>query len=271
MVFTVAETFYCIEAILSIQVIISSLELLNNRYIFKDAGLLSWRISRLYHPEIAVLTRKVGIDFLFQYPNIMLLLLLRTFIAVMVLISIFLSYSTFVLFLLLTVITLLLTLRSPQSNDGSDQMASILILTCTIAEGVPAVYGKEISIFFIVAQSSLAYATSGFLKLTKKDWQNGKYVTEILKTSSFGNRYLLQQVLKKKYLAKVFGCGVAYGDSVLAFAFAFPPKMCLALLAFGSLLHIGIGLVMGLNNFLWSFGATYPAVYFTSLRIHGFV
>jgi hypothetical protein len=41
----------------------------------------------------------------------------------------------------------------------------------------------------------------------------------------------------------------------------------LALLGMGVGFHLGCGLVMGLNRFLWAFTATYPAVFY----LHGLV
>jgi len=215
--------------------------------------------------------KNIKIDFLFQYPGALALLILKIISAIILFVFVILNYNTFIPLLLIAILTLLFILRSPQSNDGSDQMASILVLTCALAEGIPAIYGKEIAIAFVVGESSLSYATSGFLKLTKIGWQNGNYVIEILKTSSFGNKRLLHYVQKRKWIAKCLGCFVAYGDTILAFSFLFPPRFCLALLGFGIMLHIGIGIVMGLNNFLWSFCACYPAIYFVSLKIYDLI
>jgi len=203
--FDASDTLHWVECILSIQVIISSLEIIKIEDILKDEGLLSWRIHRLNHPKVALFIKKIRLDFLFRFQMTRIVIVIRILMAFMISIFVIINFSVLMPLLFIFFSTIFLTLRNPQSNDGSDQMASIVIYSCTLAECVTAGYGKEIAIYFIVAQSSLAYATSGFLKLTKKGWQNGDYVPEILKTSSFGNLRLLAYIEKKNLLPLFWG------------------------------------------------------------------
>ena len=266
--FNTITFLHLVEIILAIQVLVSSFELLNVHYIFEDNGLLSWRIQRLNHSKVATLSKKLGLNFLFQYPNIIGLIVVKIVAAFCLPILILTNHSVIIPLVLITVINLLLVIRSPQSNDGSDQMAMIILISVTLAEIINSDFSKETVLFFIAAQSCLAYGVSGFLKQRKKGWHDGSYVKEILKTSSFGNKSILEFVNKYKVIGIVLGYIVVYGDCILSFSFAFPPSICLSLLSFGVLLHIGIARIMGLNTFLWSFGATYPAIYFVSLTLY---
>jgi hypothetical protein len=56
---------------------------------------------------------------------------------------------------------------------------------------------------------------------------------------------------------------------VIVFECTFPlailsPRLALVFFGAGIAFHVGIAAVMGLNNFVWPFIATYPAVYIAS-------
>jgi hypothetical protein len=61
--------------------------------------------------------------------------------------------------------------------------------------------------------------------------------------------------------------------SVIAFESLFPlailagPKGALVFLGIGVMFHLANAAVMGLNNFVWAFTATYPAVHYCAERI----
>ena len=57
---------------------------------------------------------------------------------------------------------------------------------------------------------------------------------------------------------------VAGGDCAFALASVAPPTLCLIALGCAGLFHVGVARIMGLNTFLWSFAATFPATYWVS-------
>jgi hypothetical protein len=170
--------------------------------------------------------------------------------------------------LIVTFINLILQVRNSQSNDGSDQMAMICFIALLFANFINTELSWSIALVFIAAQASLAYGVSGILKMLKKEWHNGESARRVLKTSSYGNKKALGLALEYNWIAKLFGLFVIYGDTLLAFSFALPPIICGCVLIFGVFLHIGIGSVMGLNTFLWSYVSTYPAIFYVSTLIY---
>ncbi len=258
---------YAVEITLAIQVIISTGEMLKLYRIYKDDGLMAWNIQRL-GPKLAIDVKKLKLDFFCRYPNVLVVLAIRLLSAI-ILIPIILFHQSAVLpLVLITAINLIMQVRNSQSNDGSDQMAMVGFIALLLANFINTALSISIALFFIAAQASLAYGTSGFLKMQKIGWYNGDYVTDILKTSSYGDRKVLQITQKRKSVAKVLGFMVVYGDCLLSIAFIFPPGICIYILLFGISLHIGIGRIMGLNTFLWSYIATYPATLFVSYTIY---
>lgn len=256
-----------VEITLAVQVIIATVELLKLRRAYSDAGLFAWQIQRT-GPQLSIYAKKLRLDFVCRYPNVVVVLVLRLLSAIAIPILIWLHYSTLIPLLMVAAINLIMQVRNSQSNDGSDQMSAVCFIALALAAVINTELSKSFALFFIAAQAALAYGTSGFLKMMKKGWYTGEYPIEVLKTASYGDRQVLAITLKRKLLAQAFGLMVVFGDCLLSLSFAFPPGICIYILGFGVFLHIGIGRVMGLNTFMWSYIATYPAILFTSHAIY---
>jgi len=261
---------YAVEITLAIQVITATAELLKLRREYSEVGLLAWQIQRL-GPKVSIYVKKLGLDFVCSYPNVLVALILRLLCAIAIPVAILFHQSILVLLFIITAINLIMQVRNSQSNDGSDQMAVVCFIALALANAINTDSSKSFALFFIAAQASLAYGTSGFLKMQKKGWYTGEYATEVLKTSSYGDKNVLEIALKRRSIAKVLGIMVVYGDCLLSLAFAFPPNICIFILFFGVFLHIGIGRIMGLNTFMWSYIATYPAILFASHAIYSLI
>ena len=103
-------------------------------------------------------------EILFRYPGVLVLLTARL-IAVLLLIGFVIDgRSSLPVLTVLTVTSLLFTLRCPQGNDGSDQTSLIALITLTLGAAVGTSFGIKAALIFIAAQSALSYATSGILK-----------------------------------------------------------------------------------------------------------
>jgi hypothetical protein len=266
---TTGKALHLVELIVAIGTVIASLEMLVVHRIFQDEGLLSWRLHRLTLTNTALLIRRSGLEHVFKYPQVLALVGLRAAVGMSVVLSVFTKSSTTVPITLLSVLTLLLTLRSPAGNDGSDQMASVVLASSALGELVGTDFAKSATLLFIAAESALAYATAGFLKVPLGGWRDGTFVLDVLRTASFGNKRVLKLFEDLPLLAVVFGLGVVLGDSAIAFASVLPPYLSAILLVYGVALHIGIALILGLNNFVWSFVAAYPAILWVSTCLYG--
>jgi hypothetical protein len=256
------------EVVVAVGALVMAAELLATRAELHDDGLLSWRLQRLNHPRLARLLGILRVDRLFRYPAVLVLLGIRLVAAPVLITAICLHWPVFPALFALTSTTLLFNLRSPGGNDGSDQMSLIVLVVSTLGEAVGTQAAYSAALVFVAAQSALAYGTSGFLKALENGWRNGDFVKEILATSSFGNRALLRLFTSHAILGRCCGCAVAFGDCFLGIAALLPPVACAWALGFGLILHVGIARILGLNTFLWAFGATYPAILFVSSWIY---
>jgi len=256
------------EFLVAIGAAVSASELLALHEALRNDGLLSWRVHRLTHPKISRLLAMLGLDRCFQHPGVLGFLAVRLLAGVLVAASICLRWPSRAEFYVLSATTLLFNLRCPEGNDGSDQMSLLILIAASLGELVHTSLSYRVVLFFIAAQSSLSYGTSGLLKVREQGWRNGRFVTEILATSSFGNRELMHRFRRHRPLRVTAGWLVAFGDCLLAFAAILPPLVCIPLLLFGVCMHLGIARILGLNTFLWAFVATYPAVLFVSLTLY---
>lgn len=251
----------------------ASLESLANWRIYKRGHWLSWDHLKKSRPffHASPLVDK-SLNWLFQPPVIYYLFSAQVLISAGLVSCTLLGYSnslSVALTFAMTFMAFLLGWRNTYSNNGSDQVTKILLIPSCIyllSRGDPWI--SMLSIFFIACQSELSYLTSGFFKLLEADWRNGQSLRAIFSTSTFGNPHLKQWMDAHPNSYKVGSLFVIFGELFLGCAFAFPPPICLTLLAVGLFFHLGTAVVMGLNTFVWAFAATYPSVYFISLMFH---
>lgn len=258
---------------LGIQVIQTTLESLANHRIYRKDQLLSWDLLRyakpFFHSNIWITK---ALDVLFRYPTVLLLFVLRLLFAGGM---VFLSWKGIesrlltILILGTSGLGILLGWRNIFSNNGSDQLTTIILIpVCIYTTFAADPLVRIMSIYFIACQSELSYLTSGFFKLAHKNWRNGNTLKEVLSTSVWGNRCVKSRLDKHPMLYKYGSYAVIGGEILLGCSFIFPPYICICLLAAGVLFHLMVAIVMGLNTFFWAFLSTYSAVYYVCLIHH---
>ena len=160
---------------------------------------------------------------------------------------------------------LIMNLRTTYGMDGSDQMVVIVLASLTIAsfrvwdEGVAVV-----CVIFVAAQVMISYLTAGVAKLVSPIWRRGEAIPAILRTASYGTEAAGIWLVKRRGVAQALCLSIIAMECLLPFAVLTGVPGAWIFVAGGSLFHIGIAVLMGLNTFLWSFLATFPAVLFTA-------
>jgi len=153
-------------------------------------------------------------------------------------------------------------------EDGSDQMNLILAISFSIALIFGACPGVlETGLYFIGAQSVLAYTTAGVAKLLCPAWRNGTAVRGVISTRSHGMRWAATVVQQSRVLQFAFCWGTIIFEIAFLFALILPLPLLVALLVIGMMFHAAIAVVMGLNGFFWAFVATYPSAIFLNQAI----
>lgn len=155
----------------------------------------------------------------------------------------------------------------PFGSDGSEQMMRLgagALLLQSFVPGDPQL--RRACLWFIAVQSVCAYATAGYSKLLMPAWRDGRYLKLVLSGQTWSRPFAAR-------LAAVPGFTRWLSFAVIGYECAAP----LALLTgvpgaavfcgAGLLFHAGNAVVMGLNLFVWSFAATYPAILFCAQDI----
>jgi len=153
-------------------------------------------------------------------------------------------------------------------EDGSDQMTTILAISFSIAlifGGCPGVL--KAGLYFIGAQSVLAYTTAGVAKLLCPEWRNGIAVRGVISTRSHGMRWAATVVQGSPVLQYALCWSTILFEIAFVSALFLPPPLLLALLVMGIVFHASIAVVMGLNGFFWAFISTYPSAIFLNQAI----
>lgn len=210
---------YCVTAlILSIGLVIASLEDLKVFNVFSSGGLLSWKTSRLFSRwSCRGLTSKVA-DFLFKDNVFKSLLYLKCFFSLVLLVLSLMGIVYFWLFFILFILHSLIFLRTPYSLDGGYQMSIVVLLSLVIGSFF-GVYSREaeISLFFVAGQLLLSYFISGLTKLLSPVWRKSYAMNVIFSTKVYGHPYIYRLVSRSKLFAYISSWAVILFEALFFF------------------------------------------------------
>jgi hypothetical protein len=261
-----ATSLRFVEVIGSVGVVVSSLELLARPKLVDDASLMSWPVFRLRHPWFATGTSGAAIGRVLDFPRILGVIGLRL-IAALLLVAVPTTGPVHVLLLGLVALgTSMLILRTTFGLDGADQLVLIAFTTLALVSVHPSAVAVQLGLWFIALQSCLAYFTAGIYKVTSRTWWDGSALTGVLGTLSYGNRSLAGWF--QRHGRTALWCSRLFCASEAAFPLVLlcPPGWLPYFLAWGVVFHVSCAVIMGLNDFVWAFVATYPAIAYVVLR-----
>jgi hypothetical protein len=260
------DAFILVLRLCGVSLSIGTLELLARRELFNSNGCLSWRLLR----EFNAVANPRCLKRLFTASGVRSVLIVRLAAAVGLLLFAG-GWELSACLVTLALSSLLLNFRMPVGRDGSDQMNALIVIPASVAVLCPWESAKSVALFFIAAQASLAYTTSGIAKLISPVWRSGEAIPQILSTLSYGHP------LASRALGSMRALSLALCWSVILFETLFPLSLLLglrgtlAILTLGLLFHASCAVLMGLNCFFWSFLATYPAIVLTSTYVRPLV
>lgn len=257
--------YSCVIRFFCVALFLTTIEYLTILRQFGDNGIYSWKMIKLNSFPNMV---KLRLGFLFNQPGMLIMLLLRLVCSVALFIS---PQSYFTVYLLAIVVStsLLLAIRNPIGNDGSDQMSVIIGISLFIAFLFHDPEISAISLFFIAAQSILSYVIAGVAKMLSKKWRNGTAIYQIMNTESYGSaRISLYLHRASPAISSVLAWNVMLFEALFFTVVILPYPYFLVFLLWGLIFHFYNAIIMGLNNFFWVFLATYPAVIYANIALH---
>ena len=153
-------------------------------------------------------------------------------------------------------------LRCGYGADGADQMFVIVLTGLTVASTFPPdSLGVWFGLWFIAAQLTLSYTVSGWAKVLGPRWRDGSGLAGVFSTYGYGFRAISRLFNAYPLMSFTVSWLVIVWEATFGLAWFLPPGGMIFYLTLGVLFHLGVGLVMGLNNFIFAFLAPYPIVW----------
>ena len=160
--------------------------------------------------------------------------------------------------LLMTTFILITRFRGPY-NGGSDTM-SVLVLVCLwFTHIAPSLLWQEIAFGYLALQLTLSYFQSGLVKLENREWRSGKALREVFSFTAYPVSESLRNLAHKPRLLLWASWIVIVGELIFPIALLHPVALTIALV-FTATFHLANAILFGLNRFVWSWLAAYPAI-----------
>ncbi len=250
----------------TVPLLLSSLESLAARADWAEGGLLNWRVARLARGSRKVHLNRATKALLDQLGELPFRLLL---VVQLVATAALLCRPTLTPVLALALaIHILCMKRHYLSNDGSDDAAVAILLVVLVSRIGRGGDVQLAAALVIAAEACLAYFVSGLSKLQSDVWRSGDALERILRTRIFGAAWAAALLARLPRLARLNCRLIVLWEFAFVLVLFVPVPVALAIVGLGVLFHAGCAVIMGLNTFLWSFAATYPAVIFANVELH---
>ena len=168
----------------------------------------------------------------------------------------------FKMFLVLTTISLIYSyIIRKIGKDGSDQVRVLAYISFTLCLLLDNEIAKLISVGFLGIQGLIAYTTSGLAKVLSKQWRKGNVLADILGTYSYGVPKVANFIKQYPFLEKTMSYSAIITMLAVPICFFIPYQepLLIALICM-FLFHFSTAILMGLNDFLFTFPLTYPGV-----------
>ena len=262
-------TYQSILYILSLGLIVTALEDLKNWSIFHSNGLLSWKVSRLLFKWQTKGHLSRIINFFLNDKAFKLNIVLRIFASILLFLLTLMNIISPTLLLTLLLLNLFIAIRSPYGLDGAYQMYLVLLFALSIGS-ISGIYSQisSLCLWFIAAELIGSYFIAGIAKFFSSIWRKPYALNVIFSTRTYGHQFFYQWVQKNDAIAILMSWTVFLFETLFFTVLIFPPEYSFLFLAIGASFHFFNAYFMGLNNFLFAFLATYPALLYCINTIH---
>lgn len=169
----------------------------------------------------------------------------------------------------LTICSLGIAIWRVVGGDGASQMTLIVLTACTLGSLSGGPRGAAASLWFVGLQGLLAYFVAGVAKLISPEWRNEDIVSKIASSASYGNETAAQAVAVVPGLGRTLTLSVIVFEIAMPLAIVMPLQQTMWFLGIAISFHLGCAFVMGLNDFVWAFMATFPSILYISTQVNG--
>ena len=263
--FSWSQAFALSAVLAGMGCVLHSLQLIALRREFGAGGLLDWGVLRTSHPGLLRSGFARWTDPLFSPPAVLLLSLAQAGGSI-VIVSRPSDPPVWALCVVVGVRNLF-NFRNSPAIIGADQMQVLVLAACLLYFLVPESGVAQACGWFVCLQMIVAYVTAGVSKLVTPAWRRGSAITDILRSRNTGLALAYAYVRRFPVLASL----MCWATIVVEIAFPWlvfgGPSACVVFLATGVLFHVGVAIIMGFDEFLWAYLATYPIALRCSIEV----
>lgn len=153
-------------------------------------------------------------------------------------------------------------LRTPQGQDGSDQIFLLVSVSLALCYAIDTRFAYLCGSAFIAAQLAICYVTAGVTKLLSREWRDGRAIHFVFRTQNYGNGWVYRLAARHQAVALMMAWGVIIFEIAFPIVFVLDYKVAVAVLIVPLAFHLATAVFMGLNLFFISFLSTYPLLLF---------
>lgn len=257
------NTLFWTEKIIIFALFFQSIEFLLLKESYNNKGVWQWElIKKEYYifPKFS----QFFLNFCLSYPNFLYLLILRIIICAL---GIVFPSVLVIYFLLLSQILICLRWRGT-FNGGSDYMSLIILTALALFWTFPSNETVQLlAIFYIAIQSLSSYFVAGVVKIKNVKWRTGKALKTFFNCTIFDDNNLTKLFKDNNFLLFSASWSIMLFELAAPIIF-FSPNFCLSYISLAFVFHLANFYFFGLNRFIFSWLATYPALYYCSHLFH---
>lgn len=151
-------------------------------------------------------------------------------------------------------------------NGGSDRMTLLALVCIATARLAPTQRIAELALGYLALQLLLSYFAAGIAKLASREWREGRALAELFSISIYPASESLRGLARHRSIL------AALSHATLLFELAFPlaltdSRLLAAALCAATAFHLANAVLLGLNRFVWSWIAAFPALIWLQGRI----
>jgi hypothetical protein len=247
-------------------IFLDSCESLTRRHELDRNGLYNWQVLSVGRKYLVqgLFARPLGA--LFTYPTVLLLPGVQIVAAMALFIAPALGMRDRFLVIavaasLAVLARMLFYMRQQVGLDGSDQMLTIVLLSCAGGAALGNTIAGLAAASYAGLQLLLSYWVAGVAKVISPEWRSGRAIVGITGTSDYGQPRIHRVLVDHPVVARWTCWWVIAFECLGPFLILAGRGGAVALLILGLGFHAGVAIVMRLNNFLWAFAAAYPSVF----------
>jgi hypothetical protein len=154
--------------------------------------------------------------------------------------------------------------------DGAEHMltAVVVVLAASAVAGTRAAAG--LALVFVAGLALLEYAGSGCAKLGRRaGWLDGSCLRRVLASPDYGHPRLARWSARHGAVTRAVSLAVVALEVGGPLALLVPRPLAVAMVVGLLAFHVGTAVAMGLNTFVWAYGAALPAILYGNSLLRG--